>query len=87
MLQAEWQYIYRVIPGVEALLQPVEGIVVGKFIPALLNIQPSELTPALRRLIGHGVKQGDMNLRNPMESAARMRQAFVEGSKVLVVSL
>ena len=86
-LQSEWQYICRAVPGVEALLQPVEDAIVGEFIPALLDIQPGELTPTLRRLLGHGVKQGGMNLRNPVEGAARMRQTSVDGSKILVASL
>ena len=87
LLQLEWQYICRAVPGVEAHLQQVEGVIVGKFIPALLDIQPGELTPTLRCLLGHRVKQGDMNLRNPVESAGWMRQVSVEGSKVLVALL
>ena len=78
LLQSEWQSsgsTSAAVPGVEALLKLVEDIIVGNFIPALLDIQPGELTPTLRRLLGHGVKQGGMNLCNPVESAARMRQA------------
>ena len=70
----------------KAHLQPVQAIA-REFIPALLNIQPGELTPTFRRLLSHGVKQGGMNLRNPVESAARMRQISVDGGKVLVASL
>ena len=55
------------------MLQPVEDAIVGDFITALLDIQPGELTSTLCRLLGHGVKQGGMNLRSPVESAARMR--------------
>ena len=62
-LQSEWQYVCCAVSGVEALLQPVEDAIVGDFIPALLDIQQGELTPTLRCLLGHGIKQGDMNLR------------------------
>ena len=86
-LQLEWQYICRAIPGVGEMLRPVENAIKGGFIPVLLDIQPGELTPTLRRLLGHGDKQGGMNLRNPVNSAARMRQASVNDSKVLVASL
>ena len=57
-LQLEWQYICRAVPGMEEMLRPVEDAIVGDFIPALLDIQPDELTPTLCRLLGHGVKQG-----------------------------
>ena len=65
----------------------MEDAFVGDFIPALLEIQQGELTPTLRHLLGHGVKQGGINLRNPVESAAQMRQTSVDGGKILVASL
>ena len=65
----------------------MEDAIVGDFIPILLDIQPGELTPNLRRLLGHGVKQDDMNLCNPTESTARMRQTSVDDGKLLVASL
>ena len=65
------------------ILQRVEEAIVGDFIPALLDIQPGEPTPTLNRLLGHGVKQGGMNLCNPEESAVRMSQTSIEGGKVL----
>ena len=46
-----------------------------------------EGTDDFRTLLSHGVKQGGINFRNPVESAARMRQSSVEGSRVLVASL
>ena len=69
------------------MLRPVEDAIAGNFIPAVLDIHPGKLTPTLRRLLGHGVKQGGMNLRNPVERAARMRKTSVDGGKVLVASL
>ena len=86
-LQSEWQYICRAVPDVGEILRPVEDAIVSNFIPALLDIQPGELIPTLRRLLGHWVKQGGMNLRSPTESAAQMRQTSVDGGKVLVASL
>ena len=55
-LQSEWQYICRAVPGVGEMLRPVEDVIKGDFISALLDIQPGKLTPTLRRLLGHGVK-------------------------------
>ena len=90
LLQSEWQSsgsTSAAVPGVEALLKLVEDIIVGNFIPALLDIQQGELTPTPHCLLGHRVKQGSMNLRNPVESATLMHQTSVEGGKVLVASL
>ena len=65
----------------------MEDTIAGEFILALLDIQLGELTPTLCGLLGHEVKQGGMNLRTLVESAARMRQASADDSKVLVASL
>ena len=51
LLQAEWQHAYFAVPGEEALLQPMEDAIVGKFVPTLLDIQPGKLAPALRGFI------------------------------------
>ena len=42
-LQAEWQYLCRVEPGVGAHLTPVEDALMDKFMPALLGTM--ETTP------------------------------------------
>jgi hypothetical protein len=37
-LQAEWQYLCRVVPGAERFLGPIESAICEKFIPALLQV-------------------------------------------------
>ena len=36
-LQAEWQYMSRAVPGLEAYLQPIEDAIGRDLIPALLG--------------------------------------------------
>ena len=86
-LQSEWQHLSRALPGAEAYLQPVEDAICAELIPALLQLQKGEMNANLRRVLSHRVKQGGMNIRNPVESAPRQRESSVEGSKVLVASL
>ena len=65
----------------KAHLQPVQAIV-SEFIPALLNIQPGELTPTFRRLLSHGVKQGGMNLRNLPSLSQKVWVVFENVGKI-----
>ena len=86
-LQAEWQYIGRCVPGVDAHLAPVEDAIQRFLIPALFTIPIADMTSDWRSLLSHSVKQGGMNMRNPVLGAARLHQASVEASTVLVASL
>ena len=86
-LQAECQYIFRCVPYVGQHLNLVEVDIRGKLIPALLDLPPEEVTDELRALLSHDVKQGGLNFRKPATGAARLNQASVEASTVLVESL
>ncbi len=83
-LQAEWQYICRCIPGAEEYLGPVETAIRELLIPSLLGIPATEVVGGLRALLANGVKQGGLNIRNPVEGAARTHQASVEAGETLV---
>eukprot|EP00956_Cyclotella_meneghiniana_P019698 scaffold34083_cov46-Cyclotella_meneghiniana.AAC.2 len=74
-LQAEWQYVCRVDPGVGPLLQPVEDA---------LNQQ---IMDSFRELLGNAVKQGGLAIRNPTVGASRLHQQSVESVDQLVESL
>ena len=86
-LQAEWQYLCRTVPGVAEQLQPIEDAIRGHLIPALLEVKPEDVNGDLRTLLSHGVKQGGLNIRNPVEGADRLNQASREAVEVLVQSL
>ena len=68
-LQAEWQYLCRTTPGVGAHMGPVEDAIRKVMIPALLQLAPGAVSDDLRTLLSHGVKQGGINFRNPVEGA------------------
>ena len=85
-LQAEWQYLCRVEPGVGTHLAPVEAALRNKFIPALLGTT-DPTTDELRLLIAQGVKQGGLAIRNPVETAERLYQTSKEATDLLVQSL
>jgi hypothetical protein len=87
-LQAEWQHLSRAVPGVEGHLQPIEDAIQGKFIPALMGLTGAEtFDNDMRALFANSVKQGGLNLRDPVVAAPRHRQSSLEGSAVLVKSL
>ena len=73
-LQAEWQYVCRVDPGVGPLLQPVEDALVSSFLPALFDFkQNQKITDSFRELLGNAVKQGGLvAIRNPTVGASRL---------------
>jgi hypothetical protein len=85
-LQAEWQYICRVVPGAEHYLGPIETAICEKFIPALLQVS-DPVDDNLRQLLSQGVKFGGLALRNPVTSAPLLHQSSVDACDVLVKAL
>jgi hypothetical protein len=66
-LQAEWQYICRIVPGEEHYLGPIETAICEKFIPALLQVS-NPVNDTFCQLLLQGVKFGGLALRNPVTS-------------------
>jgi len=85
-LQAEWQYICRVVPGAEHYLGPIETAIREKFIPALLQVS-DPVDDTLRQLMSQGVKTGGLALRNPTTSAPILHQSSVDACDLLVKAL
>jgi hypothetical protein len=86
-LQAEWQYLCRCVPGVGAHLAPVEDAIQQQLIPALLGVKFEEVSSDFRRMLANSVKQGGLNLRDPVAAADAQHEASREASVVLVKSL
>ena len=57
-LQAEWQYLCRVCPGVGEHLRPIEEALRKDFIPAVLGHKGMIVSDDARKLYANGVKQG-----------------------------
>ncbi len=74
-LQAEWQYLCRIVPGAEQFLGPIVSAICKKFIPALLQVS-EPVDKALRQLLSHGVKSGGIAIRNPIISAPLLHQSW-----------
>jgi hypothetical protein len=85
-LQAEWQYISRVVPGAERFLGPIEKTICEKFIPALLQVS-DPVDDKFRLLLSQGVKQGGLALRNPVTSAPLLHQSSTDACELLVKAL
>ena len=85
-LQAEWQYLCRVEPGVGQHLAPVETALREKFIPALLGTD-DPINDEFHLLLAQGVKQGGLAIRDPAGAANRLHWASIAATGVLVTSL
>jgi hypothetical protein len=85
-LQAEWQYICRVIPGAEHYLGPIESAICEKFIPALLQVS-DPVDDVFRQLLSQGVKFGGIALRNPVTSAPALHQSSIDACDMLIKAL
>jgi hypothetical protein len=86
-LQAEWQYLCRCVPNISHHLVPIETAICQHLILVLFEVAPGDVTPEWRTLLTHGVKQGGMNIRNPVDCADLLHQASIEASEILVSSL
>jgi hypothetical protein len=85
-LQAEWQYICRVVLGAEHYLGPIKTAICEKFIPALLQVS-DPVDDTFRQLLSQGVKFGGLALRNPVTSAPHLHQSSVDACDILVKAL
>ena len=83
-LQSEWQYISRCVAGVEEFLQPVEDAIREYFLPAILQERADNIDDEFRTLLGHGVKQGGINVRNPTLTASRLFESSEAACAALV---
>ena len=86
-LQAEWQSLCRCVPDIDHHLVPIETAIRHHLIPVLFDIDPGEITDEWRTLLTHGVKQGGMNIRNPVLGADHLYQTSLAASTTLVASL
>ncbi|KAL7461468.1 hypothetical protein ACHAXS_001898, partial [Conticribra weissflogii] len=87
-LQAEWQYVCRVVPGIAQALAPVEAAIRSDFLPALFGgTTPMSIDDDFRRLLGHSVKMGGIGIRDPTKTADRLFEASKEATAHLAANL
>jgi hypothetical protein len=85
--QAEWQYVQRVVADIASLFEPLEEAIRNCLIPALLNLQPGELSAEDRQLLSHSVKTGGLGIQNPLDMAPRVHSVSVAATKHLTASI
>jgi hypothetical protein len=56
-------------------------------LPALLGIPPTEIDGEYRQLLTHGVKQGGLAIRNPVDTAPNIHLALLTATRHLTMSL
>ena len=73
-LQGEWQYLQRVIPGLEDAFAPLEEVISTVFLPALLE-EPAENIAALRSLLALSPRQAGLGVSSPQATATSSYQS------------
>jgi hypothetical protein len=68
-LQNKWQYIQRMVADAAPFFAPFEAEICTSFLPALLDIPSTEINGGYHQLLTHGVKQGGLAIRNPVDTA------------------
>ena len=85
-LQAEWQYLCRCVPVIGPHLQPIEEAITSHLLPALMAMDPAAVNDNFLALISHGVKQGGLNIRNPVDGSEAMHEASKSAVEILAGS-
>ena len=67
LLQLEWYYLQRTVPGVGTLMGPIEEALREKFFPSLFR--GKEITADFRKILGHCVKHGGLGIPDSLFSA------------------
>ena len=85
-LQQEWQYLQRVLPGVDDEYGPVEAAIADDFLPALFGMPKEEVAP-FRRLLGLPTKFGGIGVPAPTLTGPARHETSVDVTTVLVDAL
>ncbi len=85
-LQAEWQYIQRVVPDTEKYMDSIEEALIKDFLPALLGGN-APIDAEFWRFLGLSVKCAGIGILDPRRTAHHCFQTSVACCDVLVSSL
>ena len=85
LLQLEWQYLQRTVPGVGTLMGPIEGALREKFFPALLGGE--DINTDFQQILGHSINHGGLYVPKPQLSADSSYNTSKSASRELVDSL
>ena len=82
LLQSEWQYLQRTVPGVGTLMGPIEEALREKNFPSLFGGE--EIDANFRTILGHGVKHDGLGIPDPRMSAESAYNTSTDYSRELV---
>ena len=85
LLKSEWQYLQRTVPGVGALMGPIEEALREKFFPSLFRAE--KINADSQKILGHNVKHGSLGIPDPRQSAESAYNTSKAASRELVDSL
>ena len=69
VLQNEWEYAARVVPGIGPHLAGIEDAIRQHFLPSLFRAPVEWFTSETRARLAHSVKRAGIGIRNPTDSA------------------
>ena len=85
LLQIEWQYLQRTVPGVGTIMGPIEDELREAFFPALFVRE--EVSTNLKEILGHSEKHGGLGIPDPWLSTDCVYNIPKAANEVLVGSL
>ena len=85
-LQAEWQYVQRVVADLAIIFAPVERAITTELLPALLAIPLIKIDGNLRLLLAQVVKMGGLGIHNQADIAPYVHNASRGACSYLVNS-
>jgi hypothetical protein len=84
-LQAEWQYLQRVLPNSGPAFQPIEDAIHNTFLPSLFLDE--SITDTQRKLFTLPVRHAGLSIPNPCLTAHRNYSTSLQSSQPLLASL
>ena len=84
-LQAEWQYLFRVILLAPEVLSLVEAAIHSKFQPAHLDVET--INDNFRSLLSNGVKQAGIGIKDPTTTADVLYLSACSAMNLLVKAM
>ena len=63
LLQLQWNYLQRTVPGVGTLMGPIEEALREKFFSAIFGGE--DINSDFQKILGHSVKHGGLGIPDP----------------------
>ena len=81
-LSSRWRYVFRTMPNISILLQPLEDVIHSTFLPAVLGISPPN--DAVRSLLALPPHWGGLGVFNPAVQCILEYSASMDITKAII---